>query len=198
MIWHSVKATRVNKNRTLKQASQLIQSAHRPLLICHLAPDGDAIGSMVGLCLALRRMGMEPTMACSDPVLARFSYVTDTKSVVQRVDTPFDLVITLDCSDLERLGHLAQIRRFGDSPLLNIDHHLTNLNFGDVNLVDAYASSTAEIVFRLLEYMAVPLDTAIATGLLTGIVTDTRGFRTSNVTVHGSRCFPSPHHPTQP
>ena len=122
-------------------------------------------------------------MACSDPVLARFSYVTDTKSVVQRVDTPFDLVITLDCSDLERLGHLAQIRRFGDSPLLNIDHHLTNLNFGDVNLVDAYASSTAEIVFRLLEYMAVPLDTAIATGLLTGIVTDTRGFRTSNVTV---------------
>jgi phosphoesterase RecJ-like protein len=72
---------------------------------------------------------------------------------------------------------------FGDVPLLNIDHHLTNLGFGDVNLVDSYASSTAEIVFHLLEHMTIPLDAELATCLLAGIVTDTRGFRTSNVTI---------------
>jgi phosphoesterase RecJ-like protein len=75
------------------------------------------------------------------------------------------------------------IAPFESIPLLNIDHHLTNLNFGDVNLVDVSASSAAEIVLWLVEYMAVPLDVELATCLLTGIVTDTRGFRTSNVTV---------------
>jgi phosphoesterase RecJ-like protein len=74
------------------------------------------------------------------------------------------------------------MQAFDSVPLLNIDHHMTNLNFGDVDLVDARASSTAEIVLRLLEYMAVPIDAELATCLLTGIVTDTRGFRTSNVT----------------
>ncbi len=171
------------KITTPKQASQLIQSACCPLLICHIDPDGDAIGSLTGLGRALRQMGLEPIMACSDPVPARFNYIPGTEAVVQDVSDPFDLVISLDCSDLERLGHFTHTPTFGSTPLLNIDHHLTNLNFGDVNLVDPHASSTAEIVLRLLEYMAVPLDAELATGLLTGIVTDTRGFRTSNVTV---------------
>jgi phosphoesterase RecJ-like protein len=66
--------------------------------------------------------------------------------------------------------------------LINIDHHLTNQYFGDENLVDASVASTCEIVLALLEYMEVPIDVEIATSLLTGIVTDTRGFRTNNVT----------------
>jgi phosphoesterase RecJ-like protein len=84
---------------------------------------------------------------------------------------------------LKRLGHFPQIPAFGSVPLLNIDHHLTNLNFGTVNLVDPHASSAAEVVYRLLQCMAVPLGADVATSLLTGIVTDTRGFRTSNVTI---------------
>jgi phosphoesterase RecJ-like protein len=102
---------------------------------------------------------------------------------VQDVEAAFDLVIALDCSDLKRLGHFTDMPAFGSVPLLNIDHHVTNLNFGDVNLVDPRAASATEIVLRLLEYMAVPLDAELATCLLTGIVTDTRGFRTSNVTI---------------
>jgi len=169
-------------NTTLKQASQLIQSAHRPLLICHIAPDGDAIGSLTGLGRALRQMGLEPIVACSDPIPARFNHIPGVGAIVQDVGAAFDLVVSLDCSDLERLGHFPQMPTFASTPLLNIDHHLTNLNFGDVNLVDPDASSTAEVVLRLLEYMALPLDAELATCLLTGIVTDTRGFRTSNVT----------------
>ncbi len=172
-----------NKNTTLKQASQLIRSAHRPLLICHIAPDGDAIGSLTGLGRALRHEGLEPIMACSDPVPARFNYIPYVGAIVQDVSASFDLVISLDCSDLKRLGHFPQMPTFRSVPLLNIDHHLTNLDFGDVNLVDPQASSTAEVVLWLLEYMALPLDAELATCLLTGIVGDTRGLRTSNVTI---------------
>jgi phosphoesterase RecJ-like protein len=122
-------------------------------------------------------------MACSDPVPARFNYIPYVGAIVQDVSASFDLVISLDCSDLKRLGHFPQMPTFRSVPLLNIDHHLTNLDFGDVNLVDPQASSTAEVVLWLLEYMALPLDAELATCLLTGIVADTRGLRTSNVTI---------------
>jgi phosphoesterase RecJ-like protein len=131
----------------------------------------------------LRQIGLEPTLACADPVPSRFSYIPEAETVVQSIDDSFDLVISLDCSDLERVGHFAQAPAFKSAPLLNIDHHLTNLDFGDVNLVDTQASSTAQVVLQLIEYMEIPLDDALATCLLTGVVADTRGFRTSNVTI---------------
>jgi len=180
MSWDSVTKDRI---ATLKQASQLIKSAYHPLLICHVAPDGDAIGSLAGLGHALRRMGREPILACQDPVPSRLSYIPGAEVVVQDTGDAFDLIISLDCSDRERLGHFAHMPTFERTPLLNIDHHLTNLHFGTVNLVDPSASSAAEVVLRLLDYMAIPLDADVATCLLAGIVTDTRGFRTSNVTL---------------
>jgi phosphoesterase RecJ-like protein len=170
------------KQVPLEQARQAITTAQHPLLICHLDPDGDAIGSLVGLGRALRQIGLDPILACPDPVPASFDYISGTAEVVTVLDTPFDLVISLDCSDLQRLGSFPQHPAFDRVPLINIDHHVTNLGFGQVNLVDSSASSTAEIVLRLVEHMAMSLDTGIATALLTGIVGDTRGFRTSNVT----------------
>jgi phosphoesterase RecJ-like protein len=167
---------------SLEQAHQLLKSAQRPLLICHISPDEDAVGSMVGLGRVLRQMGLAPTLACSDPLPSALSYIPGVEEIVREVDGPFDLVVALDCSDMERLGHFPETPGFADAPLLNIDHHLTNLNYGDVNLVDRHASSTAEIVLQLLETMAAPLDVDTATALLAGIVADTRGFRTSNVT----------------
>ncbi|OQY24016.1 MAG: hypothetical protein B6I34_04050 [Anaerolineaceae bacterium 4572_32.1] len=167
----------------LEQASRLIRSARYPLLICHVAPDGDAVGSLTGLGHALRHEGLEPILACSDPVFARFNYIPGVESIVQEVNTTFDLVISLDCSDMGRLGHFPQMPGFDDVPLLNIDHHLTNLEFGDVNLVDPHASSAAQVVLRLLDYMEIPLNADLSTCLLTGIVSDTRSFSTSNVTI---------------
>lgn len=166
----------------LSQAHQLVRSAQRPLLVCHISPDGDAVGSLMGLGLALRHVDLEPVLACADPIPASFDHVPGVKAIVQETGASHDLVISLDCADRGRGGHFLQSPAFKDAPLLNIDHHATNLNFGDVNLVDPHASSTAEIVLRLLEHMAVPLDAEIATALLIGIVADTRGFRTSNVT----------------
>jgi len=152
------------------------------LLICHLSPDGDAIGSLTALGRALRQRGHDPILACVDPIPYRFDYLAGSESVVSEVNERFDAVISLDSSDTIRLGHFTQLAGFRDVPLLNIDHHLTNLYFGDVNLVDTDASSAAEVVWQLLRYLDIPPDAEIATSLLTGIVTDTRGFRTSNVT----------------
>lgn len=137
---------------------------------------------MTALARALLQMGRRPIAACSDSISSRFDFVPGVETIVQEVNDAFDLVISLDCSDVKRMGHFVDLPAFGRQHLLNIDHHVTNLQFGDVNLVDARASSTAEVVLGLLEYMGSPLDAEMATSLLIGIVTDTRGFRTSNVT----------------
>ena len=171
------------KTTTLEQASQLIRSSCRPLLLCHIAPDGDAIGSLTGLGRALRRLGQEPTTVCTDSVPAQFDFVPGAASIVQEATASFDLVITLDCSDLERLGHFPRMPAFASTPLINVDHHLTNVYFGDVNLVDTDAASTAGLVLQLLDHLVIPLDAELATSLLVGIATDTRGLRTSNVTI---------------
>jgi len=169
-----------------EEARQLIRSAQYPLLTCHISPDGDAVGSLVALGRALRQIGQEPLLLCEDPIPSSFDYIPGVEEIVREVDEPdgvsCDLVIYLDCSDRSRGGRFPQAPAFEDVPLLNIDHHMTNLNFGDVNLVDPQASSTAQIVLRLLEHAGIPLDVEIATALLVGIVADTRGFRTNNVT----------------
>ncbi len=172
----------MTKIPTLKQASQLILGARSPLLVCHISPDGDALGSLTGLARALRQLGSSPIAACADTVPSRFDFIPGIESVVQDVASSFDLVVTLDCSDLRRVGRFSNLPHFTDPPLINIDHHVTNLDFGDVNVVDPKASSTAEVVLQLLDQMQIQIDETLATSLLTGIVTDTRGFRTSNVT----------------
>ena len=172
-----------NTSPTLEAASRLLLSSRHPLLVCHIAPDGDAVGSLTGLGQALQGMGHAPVMVCSDPLPAALRFIPGAALVAQQAEGPFDLVVALDCSDRERLGNLAQAEGLAGLPLLNVDHHITNLQFGTVNLVDAEASSTAEVVLRLLDYIGAPLSTDVATSLLVGIVSDTRGFRTSNVTV---------------
>jgi phosphoesterase RecJ-like protein len=171
----------------------LIRRSTSILLICHVSPDGDAIGSLLGLGLALRVLGKTPTLACEHALPTKFSFLPGYESVVNTLESyPFDLVIGLDSSDLSRLGSIYDSRRMARIPLINIDHHVTNLYFGHANVVNPGAASTAEIVLTLLDHLGVSINpndggdtvrmSGIATCLLTGIVTDTLGFRTSNVT----------------
>lgn len=183
----------MNSSQDWGTAVRLVRRSDRILLACHVSPDGDAIGSLLGLGLALRTLGKTCTLACQDPLPSKFTFLPGSGTVVTRLDTSlFDLVISLDCSDLARLGSIYEPDRFAGIPLLNIDHHVTNLYFGDVNIVDPSAASTAEIILSLLDHLEIPIDSqdsslgqddaGIATCLLTGIVTDTLGFRTNSVT----------------
>ena len=163
---------------------RFIRDARKVMVITHVAPDGDAIGSLPGLGWALRWLGKEYTLACADPVPRRFTYLPGSEAIVtgpEPVLSPaevgeYDLVISLDCGDLERLG-AAYEESLADLPLINIDHHVTNTHFGTVNWIDTGAASAAEMVLDLVEGLGVPLDSDIALCLLNGIVTDTRGFR---------------------
>jgi phosphoesterase RecJ-like protein len=163
-------------------AAQLIRQARSILVICHVMPDGDAIGSLLGLAWALHKLGKEYTLACADPVPDSFVYLPGSEAIVAYPEGNYDLVISLDCSDLKRLGAAYDQNSLRGVPIINIDHHVTNVGFGSVNWVDPNSAATAQMVLTLIERLGVPLDPTIATCLLNGIVTDTRGFRTSNTT----------------
>lgn len=160
----------------------LLQACRRPLLICHLAPDGDALGSLLGLKHLLDDQGKEAVAAVQDGVPETFRFLPGWETIRREAGhEAFDLLIALDASDLQRLGTIYQPERHNRLRLVNIDHHITNTHFGSFNLVDSQASSTAEILVRLAAALGWHLREASAQCLLAGIVADTLCFRTSNV-----------------
>ena len=161
----------------------LIRQADRVLLIGHVAPDGDCIGSLLGMAHALGALNKQVDLVCADPVPAQFDFLTGLGQIMRDSEDEYHLIISLDCSDIQRMGAAYHPAAFAPVPLINIDHHLTNVHFGTVDWVDIRAAATAEMVYELIEEMAVPLSHDMAVCLLTGIVTDTRGFRTPTTTV---------------
>ncbi|MBP7687990.1 MAG: bifunctional oligoribonuclease/PAP phosphatase NrnA [Thermoflexales bacterium] len=159
-----------------------IERAATILLITHVSPDSDAVGSLLGVAHALRSLGKTVIPACSDALRDRFDILPGDTDVVTRAIGPFDLAIALDCGDEARMG-----RVWSDLPaprpiLLNLDHHVTNTRFGQINWVDPTATSTAEIALELVDLLDVPLSSDIARCLLYGLTGDTLGFRTPNTT----------------
>ena len=164
----------------------LLRTAQRPLLIAHIAPDGDAIGSLLGLGWALKDVGKQPIMACADPVPEELRFLPGTQEIIAQVPDNEDLIVCLDSADLERLGPLYDEARFARHRVINIDHHVTNTRFGDAHLIEPVAS-TAQVVYGLLQQLGWPLNPWTATCLLTGLITDTRSFRTSNTDAEALR-----------
>ncbi len=160
----------------------LLAASRRVALMCHVAPDGDAIGSMLGLAWLLKDQAKHVVPASQDGVPKALQFLPGWPTVVTACTEPVDLVIALDSSDRERLGTAFSSTYHGALPLLNIDHHVTNLGYGTENLILPRATSTAEEVYTLAPTLGWSSGPEAAQCLLTGLVTDTRGFRTSNVT----------------
>ena len=156
-----------------------IDAAHRIMVTSHVRPDGDAVGSLLGLGLALENMGKEVSLVLEDGVPATFRHLPGCEQVYKTPIGVYDLTIVLDCSDISRVGDALDEQGQAD---INIDHHPTNTLFARLNLVDAKAAATAEMLVDLLSAFDVPLTKDIADTLLTGIITDSLGFRTTNVT----------------
>ncbi len=161
---------------------ELIRNAQRIAIITHISPDGDAAGSALGLSALLWELNKEPVVLCQDPLPAPFHFLPGFHAARQKATGPFDLIISVDASDPERLGKPLQDLAPKQLPLFVIDHHITNVHFGTVDWVEPTASSAAELIFDLALAMQVSLTVDIATCILTGMLTDTRGLRTSNVT----------------
>ena len=156
-----------------------IQSAKRVLVTSHIRPDGDAIGSSLALGLALLNAGKQVQVVLADGLPAAFRHLPGSEKIKTRADGEFDLIISVDCSDLKRVGKALDGYH---PPDIVIDHHSTTEKFGDLNLIDPLAAATASVLTRYMPGWDLILTAPIAANLLTGLVTDTLGFRTSNTT----------------
>ncbi len=168
--------------QTIQQVAHRISRARHILIICHVAPDGDAIGSLLGLGLALCEQGKQVCMVCSDEVPEAYRHLPQWQEITSTPQGDFDLLISVDCGDLERLGRAFDREKLSGISVINIDHHTTNACFGEINWIDTESAATAQMLVRLLHTMKIPISYPVATCLLNGILTDTLGFRTSNTT----------------
>ncbi len=163
----------------------------RFLVATHIYPDGDAVGSVTAMGRALRRLGKEVVLACPGPLKERWHVVPEAETIVTPTEGgtwPLDpgwpqALIVVDCSDLGRLdsleGLLAALAR--PLPVAQIDHHVTNDRFGEVNLVTAEAVATCQLLHALFLELGWELDRTLAQQLLTGLTTDTLGYRIAAV-----------------
>jgi phosphoesterase RecJ-like protein len=167
----------------IDDAAALIGRSQAVALATHVTPDPDAIGTLLGVGMGLRSSGKRVAMLCDDPAPASVAFLPGVDQVLHALPETFqpDLFIGLDASDPQRLGEVAQPLLSGSLPVVNIDHHVTNLNFGAVNLVVPEASSCAEVAVSVLDRLGIVIDAPIASCLMAGIVGDTRGFSTSSV-----------------
>jgi bifunctional oligoribonuclease and PAP phosphatase NrnA len=160
-------------------AKQLIDQAQRILFTTHERTDGDDLGSVLALANHLQKQGKNITLAIKGGVPEQLQYLPLHEWVQEDIDhNNFDLLIISGCSNLERSGN-PKIAK-GPWPILNIDHHPDNKQYGTVNVVQPEKSSVAELVYDFFRYCNWPITPGIATCLLTGIFTDTGSFMHSN------------------
>ncbi|MGV8980302.1 DHH family phosphoesterase [Clostridium sp.] len=150
----------------------------------HTSPDGDSIGSALALLIGLRKLNKDVYIVSKEAIPQTFLFLPYSNEINGEVVEPSvdtECVIVLDCGDFKRVNSnlCMQNRKF---ELINMDHHLSNDLYGDLNFVDTSASAVGEIVFEVLRLLDVKLDKEIAACLYTSLLTDTGSFRHSSTT----------------
>jgi bifunctional oligoribonuclease and PAP phosphatase NrnA len=169
-------------SETLKAISIAIQKNKTFFVAGHVKPDGDTIGSALALGSLLERLGKKVELYSKEPVPDYLLFLPDVKKIKikKKVTREFDCSIILECKDLERMGNL--ITKEQTKSIINIDHHSSFSNFGDINYVNPKASASAEQIFKLFRYLKMPLTPNEAMALYVGLVTDTGMFQQANTT----------------
>ena len=157
-----------------------INQAEKIVVMAHETPDGDAIGSMLAMYLALKKLGKEVDVIARE-FPRTFSFLPGAKEVKANTDVEkYDLAISLDCADLKRLVGREYFEKAKRT--IVIDHHSTNMMYGDLNFVNPVSPACCEILAGMLEYFDIAIDAEIGSCIVTGIITDTGGFKYSSVT----------------
>ena len=156
---------------------QCLEESKNVVVASHVRPDGDAIGSLLGLGLALINAGKTVQMVLADGVSSSYRHLQGSELIVKEPTAQYDTFITVDCADFKRVGKVFESF---EKPHINIDHHKTNEKFGQLNLIEPDEVATAAILANHLPAWGFEITKPIADALLTGIITDTLGFRTSN------------------
>ncbi|PIV26739.1 MAG: DHH family phosphoesterase [Anaerolineae bacterium CG03_land_8_20_14_0_80_58_20] len=168
----------------ISQIKDRLNQAQSILIASHVRPDGDAIGALLALGLALQNAGKTVQMVLQDGVPASFRHLQGHNQVQKEPKGEWDTFISVDCADFKRLGKPFQS---GPKPDINIDHHITNEKFGKINLIVGEEVATSAILTDCLPLWGLEITQPIAAALLTGIVTDTLGFRISSTTPESLR-----------
>ncbi|MCC2670228.1 MAG: Exopolyphosphatase-related protein [Armatimonadetes bacterium] len=169
------------RHERLNQAATQIRKANSILLACHVRPDADALGSLLGLMLGLERLGKQVDAVSQDGVPETYRFLPGWEKVLRTPRGPYDLAIGLDADGSDRLGS-AEAAVLGAPVTIDIDHHTGPDPFGAVQVVDPTAAATGELVLDLLTALGLEPDADIARCLLAAILTDTGSFRFGNVT----------------
>lgn len=162
---------------TFGQAADMVRAAQVAAVVTHVRPDGDAIGSLLALSLCLQHQGKQVTPVLADGLPSRYAFLPGADLIRREIGPAPEVIIAVDCSDASRLG----LPLAPEQVDLSIDHHATNAHFARLNLIDVEAVATAEILYTWFLDQGFPLEANVATNLLLGVVTDTIGFRTANV-----------------
>ncbi|MBQ9257242.1 MAG: bifunctional oligoribonuclease/PAP phosphatase NrnA [Acidaminococcaceae bacterium] len=173
----------MSKNCTLAETAKLLKEAGKMVIVSHISPDGDTLGSSLALAHALRMLGKEVMLNVDDDIPSVFSFLPGIGEYIRFApddSVPADLLIVIDASSADRAGNAMNVVKARS--VLNIDHHKTNTHFADYLYLDSDAAATAEIIYSLLLELGTELNTEIATCIYEGLYTDTGSFKYSNTT----------------
>ncbi len=168
---------------TLTEIARTIEDSSRLFLTTHINPDGDAIGSLLALNYLLLGRGKDVTAFIADPIPSNFRFLPTSDSVINTLagvgGESFDLAIVVDSTDWERAGKdiPSTVRLM---KVVNIDHHISNNRFGDINYIDPTASAVGEMLYDVIDALKMSIDAQVAACLYTAIMTDTGSFTYSN------------------
>ena len=173
----------MSKELSLRETGQLLEAAQKIVLCTHVSPDGDTLGSSLGLALSLKKLGKDVIVYCDDLINKSFGFIPGI-DLVQRPEQgskiACDLLVVVDASSFDRIGIVADVVEY--KQLLNIDHHISNTRFADYLYLDTKAAATGEIMCELLQEMHWPVDHDIAECFYIAISTDCGSFRYANTT----------------
>ncbi len=168
----------------IKKAAALLLGKTAPLIVSHISPDGDTLGSALALTHALQALGQAPQPVVDDAIPANLFFLPgfDLLKTPRDISGKPDLVVLVDCASLERSGGCWLSPYLAGVPLLVIDHHAVGDISGDVEIIDAQAAATGELIYLVLKEMGVTLSREIAVCLYAALVSDTGGFRFNSTT----------------
>ncbi len=164
----------------LSQVVELIESKRRFAITSHIRPDGDSLGSSLGLYWLLRALDKDVEIIMRDPAPHSYQQLPGAKKVrvTPAVDQSYDAVFVIECSDISRPGLIDLEKQF----VVNIDHHSTTALFGSINWIDSTASAVGEMIYNLCKATGVRVTKEIAECVYTALITDTGSFHYSNTT----------------
>ena len=165
------------KELNLAQLCEYLKSHDDYIILTHISPDGDTLGSAYALALGLLSVGKRAFVVCNDEIPHKYDYFVKAAGLKS---FDYKTIISVDVADAKLLGSLYE--KYSDKIELNIDHHISNTRYAKNLYLDSAASATAECIYDILTAMNIEITPLIATALYTGIATDTGCFKYTNVT----------------